>query len=214
MFTEGFWVQLILEKFLFQRPLYRVRQLLALEGFSVSQGTLTGGLKKIKDMAEPLYNQIIQRSRQADRWQMDETRWMVFAEIAGKIGYRWWLWVVVTRDTVVYLLDPTRSAKVPKEHLGPDAQGILSVDRYSAYKALSELIRLAYCWAHQRRDFIRIHKGYRSTRDWANAWIERINALFHINAQRPHPRCHIFFHRRDLGPGAVVGHDGRRRGVT
>jgi transposase len=184
MFTEGFWVQLILEKFLFQRPLYRVRQLLALEGLSVSQGTLTGGLKKIKDLVEPLYNQIIQRSRQAERWQMDETRWMVFAEIAGKVGYRWWLWVVVTRDTVVYLLDPTRSAKVPKEHLGSDAQGILTVDRYSAYKALFELIRLAFCWAHQRRDFIRIHKGYRSTRDWANAWIERIDALFHINAQR------------------------------
>jgi transposase len=184
MFTEGFWVRLILEKFLFQRPLYRIRQVLALEGLDVSQGTLTGGLNKIKDLVEPLYEGIIQRSRQANHWQMDETRWMVFEEIAGKTGYRWWLWVVVTKDTVVYLLDPTRSSKVPKEHLGPHAKGILSVDRYSAYKALSELIRLAFCWAHQRRDFIRIHDGYRSTRDWANAWIERIDTLFHINAQR------------------------------
>ena len=184
MFTEGFWVRLILEKFLFQRPLYRIRQVLALEGFHVSQGTLTGGLQKIKALIEPLYEQIVQRSRQADHWQMDETRWMVFEEITGKTGYRWWLWVVVTQDTVVYLLDPTRSSKVPKEHLGPNAKGILSVDRYSAYKALSELILLAFCWAHQRRDFIRIHDGYRSTRDWANAWIARINTLFHINAQR------------------------------
>lgn len=184
MFTEGFWVRLILEKFLFQRPLYRIRQVLALEGFDVSQGTLTGGLQKIKALIEPLYDQIVQRSRQADHWQMDETRWMVFEEIAGKTGYRWWLWVVVTQDTVVYLLDPTRSSNVPKAHLGPYAKGILSVDRYSAYKALSELILLAYCWAHQRRDFIRIYDGYRSTRDWANAWIVRINALFHINAQR------------------------------
>ncbi|BBO81244.1 transposase [Desulfosarcina ovata subsp. sediminis] len=184
MFTEGFWVRLILEKFLFQRPLYRIRQVLVLEGFDVSQGTLTGGLNKIKDLVEPLYKGIIQQSRQANHWQMDETRWMVFEEIAGKTGYRWWLWVVVTKDTVVYLLDPTRSSKVPKEHLGPHAKGILSVDRYSAYKALSELILLAFCWAHQRRDFIRIHDGYRSTRDWANAWIERIDELFHINAQR------------------------------
>ena len=184
MFTEGFWVRLILEKFLFQRPLYRIRQVLALEGLDVSQGTLTGGLSKIKDLVEPLYEGIIQRSRQADRWQMDETRWMVFEEIAGKTGFRWWLWVVVTQDTVVYLLDPTRSSKVPKEHLEPHAKGILSVDRYSAYKALSELILLAFCWAHQRRDFIRIQKGYRSTRDWAEVWIARINELFHINAQR------------------------------
>lgn len=184
MFTEGFWIRLILEKFLFQRPLYRIRQVLALEGLDVSQGTLTGGLKKIKDLVEPLYEGIIQRSRQASHWQMDETRWMVFEEIAGKSGYRWWLWVVVTKDTVAYLLDPTRSSKVPKEHLGPQAKGILSVDRYSAYKALSELILLAFCWAHQRRDFIRIHDGYHSTRDWANAWIARIDTLFHINAQR------------------------------
>ncbi|WP_419662170.1 transposase, IS66 family [Desulfosarcina variabilis str. Montpellier] len=184
MFTEGFWVRLILEKFFFQRPLYRIRQVLALQGFDISQGTLTGGLKKIKDLVEPLYEGIIQRSRHADHWQMDETRWMVFEEIAGKTGYRWWLWVVVTKDTVAYLLDPTRSSKVPKAHLGPYAKGILSVDRYSAYKTLSELILLAFCWAHQRRDFIRIRDGYRSTRDWAIAWIARIDDLFHINAQR------------------------------
>jgi transposase len=73
---------------------------------------------------------------------------------------------------------------VPKEHLGSDAQGILNVDRFSAYKALSDLILLAYCWVHQRRDFIRIRDGYRRTREWANDWIARIDALFYINAQR------------------------------
>jgi len=47
LFSTGFWVQLLLEKFLFQRPLYRIRQRLALDGLSVSQGTLTGGLQRI-----------------------------------------------------------------------------------------------------------------------------------------------------------------------
>ena len=32
LFSSGFWVQLLLEKYLFQRPLYRVRQVLALRG--------------------------------------------------------------------------------------------------------------------------------------------------------------------------------------
>ncbi|MCP4708988.1 MAG: transposase, partial [Planctomycetes bacterium] len=106
MFTVGFWVHLILEKFLFQRPLYRIRKMLALESLDISQGTLTGGLKKIKALIEPLFQLIVQHSRAANHWQMDETRWMVFEEIADKIGYRWWLWVVVTKDTVVYLIDP------------------------------------------------------------------------------------------------------------
>jgi transposase len=187
MLTQGFWVQLILEKFLFQRPLYRIRQMLALEGFNVSQGTLTGGLKKIMVLIQPLYERIVQRNQAAHHWHMDETRWMVFEETVGKTGHRWWLWVVATEDTVVYLLDPTRSSKVPKDHLGEDAQGIVNVDRYSAYKALSAfaaLIALAYCWAHQRRDFIRVRDGYCHSRLWATAWIERINALFHINAER------------------------------
>lgn len=183
MFTEGFWVNLILEKFLFQRPLYKVRQLLAVEGFDVSQGTLTGGLRKIKNLVDPLYEHIIAHSRAANRWQMDETRWMVFEEVAGKTGFRWWLWVIVTNDTVAYVIDPTRSAKVPKEHLG-DTEGILCVDRYSAYKALHDRILLAYCWAHQRRDFVKIYDGCYHSRDWASEWIERIDMLFHINAQR------------------------------
>lgn len=183
MFTVSFWVRLILEKFLFQRPLYRIRKALALEGLAVSQGTLTGGLKKIEALIQPLYNEIIQRSRQAKHWKMDETRWMVFVEVAGKVGYRWWLWVVVTRDTVLYYLDPSRSSKVPKKHLG-DARGILNVDRYSAYKTLLSLIRLAFCWVHQRRDFIRIRDGYCHSRQWAIEWIERIDALFGLNDQR------------------------------
>ena len=33
---------------------------------------------------------------------MDETRWLMFATVEGKIGYLWWLWVAVTKDTVAY----------------------------------------------------------------------------------------------------------------
>ncbi|MFH1136715.1 MAG: IS66 family transposase [Pseudomonadota bacterium] len=187
LFAADFWVKLILEKFLFQRPLYRIRQLLALEGLDVSQGTLTGGLKRISGLLEPLYAAIIERSRAAHHWQMDETRWMVFVETEGKKGYRWWFWVVVTKDSVVYILDPTRSAQVPKKHLGENAEGILSVDRYSAYKAykaLNNSIRLAFCWAHLRRDFINIGKGYHRLRDWAGDWIEIINSIYHLNGRR------------------------------
>jgi transposase len=34
------------------------------------------------------------------------------------------------------------------------------------------------------RDFVRIHDGYPALQGWANAWIERINALFHKNQER------------------------------
>ncbi len=184
MFTVGFWVRLLMEKYLFQRPLYRVLQMLELEGLFLSQGTITGGLKRIGELVQPLYTRILERSRGAKHWHMDETRWSVFVEVAGKIGYRWWLWVVVTRDTCAYLLDPSRSAEVPKKHLGEDPEGIISADRYAVYKVLGDKIRVAFCWGHVRRDFVRIRDGYKNLRSWGEAWVTRINDIFAQNAKR------------------------------
>lgn len=184
MFSIGFWAHILLEKFLFQRPLSRILQSLACEGLDISQGTITGGLEKIKDMVYPLYLRILEKSRSASHWHMDETRWMVFAA-TGKTSYHWWLWVVVTKDTVAYILDPSRSAQVPQDHLGANPKGIISADRYSAYKALlNENLQIAFCWGHVRRDFIRIYDARNKLRPWAKEWINRINELFHLNNKR------------------------------
>jgi len=184
MFSVGFWVRLLLEKYLFQRPLHRVLRMLALEGLDVSQGTLTGALRRIGELVEPLYALILERNRSASHWHMDETRWMVFAELQGKVGHRWWLWVSVSHDSCVYILDPSRSAEVPRRHLGENAEGIISADRYSAYKALGEKLLIAFCWGHLRRDFLRIHDGYRKLQVWADGWLEHINGMFARNDRR------------------------------
>lgn len=184
LFSVEFWVRLLLGKFLFQIPLYRLRQMLALEGLAVSQGTLTGGLSRLGVLLQPLYTRILERSRTADHWHMDETRWMVFVEVEGKSGYRWWLWVVVTKDTCAYILDPSRSAKVPRDHLGKDAKGIINADRYAVYKTLGEGIQVAFCWSHVRRDFVNVGNGYPRLHAWAETWEQRIDAIFHINRQR------------------------------
>lgn len=184
-FTAEFWVRILEQKYRFQIPLHRTLKMLEAEGARLAQGTITDGLKRIAELVQPLYARILEHSRRADHWHMDETRWMVFEEVEGKKGHRWWLWIVVTRDTCVYLLDPTRSGAVPKNFLGDKPEGVISADRYSAYKPLlSSLLFIAFCWAHVRRDFCCIRDGYPKLRDWAAAWVERINALFHGNAQR------------------------------
>jgi len=186
MFSTGFYVQLILEKYLHQRPLYRICQALSIEGMrSPSQGTLTGGLKRIGALLQPLYTRILERSRSAAHWHMDETRWLVFVEVEGKAGHRWWLWVVVTQDTCVFILDPSRSSRVPADHLGEDAEGIISADRYSAYKVLlGEKIKIAYCWTHVRRDYKRVRNGYKKLHTWGQEWMDRINKIYWLNGQR------------------------------
>ena len=71
------------------------------------------------------------------------------------------MWVFGGGDTVVYLLDPTRSRAVPEQHFPQNASGVLLVDRYSAYKALAQVkegtLLLAFCWAQVRRDLILDH---------------------------------------------------------
>jgi transposase len=43
---------------------------------------------------------------------------------------------------------------------------------------------IAFCWVHVRRDFCRIRDGYPKLHGWAEAWVKRIDALFHQNAKR------------------------------
>jgi len=183
-FAISFWVRVLLEKFLFQRPLYRILKVLSLEGLDLSPGTVTGGLQRLGELLQPVYTRILERNRAAHHWKMDETRWMVFEKREGKVGYRWWLWVIITADTVVYLLEPTRSAKVPKDHLGSDPQGIINADRYAAYTALGDKIQVAFCWSHLRRDFDRVRNGYPALRQWGQLWMTRINEIFHLNRER------------------------------
>ena len=45
-------------------------------------------------------------------------------------------------------------------------------------------LQLAYCWSHQRRDFVNLGQGTPRWAGWAGQWIERINQLFATNGQR------------------------------
>ncbi len=91
-------------------------------------------------------------------------------------------------DTVIYLLDPSRSHTVPEDHFRAESRGVLVVDRYSAYKAMTwvkdGVLVLAFCWAHVRRDFIRVGKGWPELKTWALEWLRRIRVLYRWNGRR------------------------------
>ncbi len=120
--------------------------------------------------------------------QADETRWLVFVAKEGKVGHGWWLWVVGTAEVVVYILDPSRSHAVPETHFPENARGVLLVDRYSAYKAMAQVknggLVLSFCWAHVRRDFVGVGKGWLELKPWALAWLRRIHDFYAANRRR------------------------------
>jgi transposase len=187
LFGVSFWVQVLLKKFEWAQPLHRTVGELRAHGLKVSAGTLSGGLRKLRDLLVPLAGQFVLRSREGSHWHMDETRWPMFGLPEGKSRQQWWFWVVVTPEVTAFVLEPTRSGQVPQQFFAPGTQGILNVDRYAGYRALLGAdwrLQLAYCWSHQRRDFVNLGQGYPRWAKWAGQWVERIDRLFAGNGQR------------------------------
>jgi len=182
------WVHVLLDKYSSYRPTERLLGQLEQYGLGLAAGTVNDGLKRIEPMLMPIYEAFCARNREGAFHQADETRWRVFVLIDGKKGYGWWLWVILGPDTVIYLLDRSRGHEVPEAHFGPNASGTLEVDRYSAYKAMDqvkrELILLAFCWAHVRRDFVGVGKGWPELTPWALSWLRRIRDLYQVNRAR------------------------------
>lgn len=196
------WVTVLLDKFLFYRPTYRLLEDLSTQGLDLSPGTLTDGLRRLLPLFEPLYDHLVEHSQQQALWHADETRWLVFATREGEVGHRWYLWVFHAADVVVFVLSPGRSHEVPEEHFGPVEEGILVVDRYAAYPAMAQVkagtIVLAFCWAHVRRDFLTVARSWPDQEGWALGWVERIGALYECNDRRLEaPRATAPFTARD-----------------
>jgi transposase len=182
------WVEILLDKFASHRPTERLLGQWQLLGLDVAAGTVASGLERLEPLFQPLYDALLERNAASPFAQADETRWMVFAAQEGKTGYRWWLWVFLGEDTVVFRLDPTRSHDVPEGHFPADARAVLMVDRYSAYKAMAQVklgnVVLVFCWAHVRRDFVAVGKGWSEHKKWALAWLGRIRELYRHDRRR------------------------------
>lgn len=191
-FGVSVWVSVLLDKFLYGRPSYRLVQDLADQGLSLSMGSLTGGLHAIAPLFAPLDEALLGKLRGERHWHADETRWEVFVEIEGKSGHRWYLWVFQSRSVAYYKLDTSRSATVPSAVLAGVNGGCISCDRHGAYKKFARLhpgFTLSYCWAHQRRDLLTLANDYPELAPWALAWVQRIGDLFALHAQRREASC-------------------------
>jgi transposase len=187
------WVHVLLDKYSSYRPTERLLGQLQQYDLDLPAGTVNDGLRRIEPLFDPLYQALLERNRQGAFHQADETRWLVFVLLDGKKGHGWWLWVILGTDTVIYLLSPSRGHEVPETHFGPEASGTLEVDRYSGYKAMTQvksgLMVLAFCWAHVRRDFVKVGKSWSALTPWALLWLRRIRQLYQINRERLRHPC-------------------------
>ena len=188
-FTAGFLARLLYQKYLLGLPVHRIVKALAADGLPVAEGTLSGALNALAVLLKPLSEAITARNGAAGHIHADETSWRVYEKTEGKDGHRWWLWVFISHDTVVFRMDPTRSTAVLHTHFGltndqtvlPEGRRLLlSTDFYAAYQCLAgiEGVDPLWCWAHIRRYFIRAGDGDPQLRYWRDRWVTRIGDLY------------------------------------
>ncbi|MGH3788313.1 MAG: IS66 family transposase [Pseudonocardiaceae bacterium] len=188
-FTHTFLARLLYQKYVLGLPVHRIVKALAAEGLDVAEGTMSGVLKAAGDLLAPLEEAIGARNAQAVHVHADETSWRVFEQVEGKDGHRWWLWVFIADDTVVFRMDPTRNTTVLERHFGikrtdgaltEGRRLLLSTDFYTAYQSLARIdgVDPLWCWAHIRRYFIRAGDAHQQLQYWANAWVARISDLY------------------------------------
>jgi transposase len=181
-------VELLVDKYLSYRPTYRLLADLKTRDLDLALGTVTDALQRLLPLFEPVYEALADHSRRQPLWHGDETRWLVFATVEGKVGFRWYLWVFHSEEVVVFVLAQGRAHDVPEQYLGPQAEGIMVVDRYKAYQAMAQVkggqIVLAFCWAHVRRDFLTVARTWPDQEGWALSWVERIGQIYHLNDAR------------------------------
>lgn len=194
LFTASFLARLAYEKYVLGRPLHRIVAALAADGLDVAEGSLVGALAQIAPLLDPWADAIEAYVAASGYVRADETSWQVFAGTPGKDSNRWWLWVFLTDEASVFVMDPSRSAAVPAAVLGIDREQaaleagrrlIISSDFYGAYQSLAAIdgIDPVWCFAHIRRYFLRAgaaHPGVLG--EWCHAWTQRFALLYRAHA--------------------------------
>jgi len=104
------WVEVLIRKYLHSIPSHRLCTDLTMLGAAIAQGTLTGGLQKLRPLFEPLCEALMERHLTERLFHGDESRWKVFEEVDGKIGYRWYLWLTRSASVVYFWMAPGRGA--------------------------------------------------------------------------------------------------------
>ena len=180
-------------KYGFHLPLYRICQIFAHAGLTISRTTLMQWVAGSSTLLGPLVQALARYVLSAGNVNGDDTPVKVLAPGTGKTK-RGYLWTYVRDGTawgardppaVWYQYSPGRGGEYPRKHLKNYA-GTLQVDGYAGFEALfvplapnvpAKIIEVG-CWSHVRRGFFDLYEAIRSPT--AKEALERIGALYAI----------------------------------
>jgi transposase len=113
--------------------------LLTLTGLVVASAALVRSGHRLRDLARPSYDRLVEAARRSQVQHVDETGW----KIGGRSA---WLWVFADEHATLYRIRKSRGHEVVVEVLGEDYPGVLVSDCFLAYDPLN--FTKSKCSAH------------------------------------------------------------------
>jgi transposase len=199
--TEALIVHVVVSKFCDALPLYRQSQMLARQGIALDRSTLSHWVGSACWWLKPLHELVLGTVLSSGKVFADDTTLPVLDPGRGKTKTgRLWCYAVddrpwrgPSRPCVAYVYSEDRKDARPAGHLA-GFEGVLQVDGYGGFKRLAAdraggPVKLAFCWAHMRREFFQFHASTKSP--LAAEVLARVAALYAIEAEiRGHPAEH------------------------
>lgn len=196
MAAVGLLAWVIASKYLDHLPLYRLEQIAARSGVTLSRSTLADWVGRVGVALQPLAGRLAWHLLQGNTLHADETPVPQLDPGTGKTK-KAYLWAYRSNDLqtypriVVFDYQKGRGGEHARHFLG-GWQGHLMVDDYAGYKslfspgrkgmgtqALAACVELA-CFAHVRRKFFDLYQANQSP--MAKEALERIALLYEVEA--------------------------------
>ncbi len=186
LYSDDLWLNLLCMKYAQQIPTNRCIEWLAMHAIrKVSPSTLCAGFARMSSMFSAVDQMIIEHNQQASWWAADESGLKVFIERAEREGRHWAVWQIRSADSSVFMLSSTKEANEILAYFVDAPNGeVLLTDRAQTFKTLDLWFAIAFCWAHMRRDFVRLGKYYKGNRCWAIDWLGRIRKVYRLFKRR------------------------------
>jgi transposase len=157
--TAGLVAHIAVAKYADALPLYRQEKIFSRLGIDLSRSTMAGWMVKAAMSCEPLLGPLQKELLSGPLVNADETPLQVLDEPGRANTSKSYMWVfrggTAGKEVVYYRYSPTRSGDVPREVL-QGYHGYLQTDAYSAYEGLEGQVCLVGCFAHVRRNFVRV----------------------------------------------------------
>ena len=157
----SFLAGLIVEKYLYHLPLYRIHKRLTATDIVIARMTLTLLEHKVGELLAPVYDEIHRSILTRPVIIMDETPRDVWVK-SEQTMKKHFMWMLRTEMEVLFAMGPGRNTGVVYDLLGVGRSFVLVSDGYESYDSYSNDLRSiiyhACCFAHARRKFVDAEK--------------------------------------------------------